>query len=552
MDVPAQWHKIDTMARKIRIEKLKVSQGRGVLPDPFYYLKNFQTVVASLDRRYAELLSPEERQFIDRFGALPQASSALLVRMVMRQGAFFRRGRLNYPEIGETSAAVAPLFQLGWVDERPDLDVDQLQQLLTKAEFIDSFSVSRQYRTLKTSDLVAVLRAQYPGSKAFHGWCNESNDCVYQLMITPLCERFRLMFFGNFHQDWTEFVLTDLGIFAYEKIPASLQSLAFRTRAHIDSFEQLYRCRQWLDAGVSLDEVVAGIPSPISNCDWLEDRRQKLLFQIARAYEQSGEPDSALAVLSECTHRGARLRTIRLLERAHEWEMARDLCLAARKTLENEAEVEQLCRLVPRLNRKLGVAVKLLRTPPKVPAFDIVVDRPSSDDAVEYCVRDYLAQQAQGNTAIHYVENGLVNSLFGLLCWKAIFAPIPGAFFHDYQYGPADLSSGHFYQRRHREFADCFAELDSDHYRTTIRHCFAAKAGIQSPFVAWRLLSNQLLDWALTCFPAAPLARLGVLEIDFYLIVTLGGGRRNIRRPGCAKIFAGNEYSTGDGKQSHT
>jgi hypothetical protein len=147
----------------------------------------------------------------------------------------------------------------------------------------------------------------------------------------------------------------------------------------------------------------------------------------------------------------------------------------------------------------------LLRTPPKVPAFDIVVDRPNSDDAVEYCVRDYLAQQAEGNTAIHYVENGLVNSLFGLLCWKAIFAPIPGAFFHDYQYGPADLSSGHFYQRRHREFAECFAELDSDQYRTTIRHCFAAKAGIQSPFVAWRLLSNQLLDWALTCFPAAHL-----------------------------------------------
>jgi len=119
-------------------------------------------------------------------------------------------------------------------------------------------------------------------------------------------------------------------------------------------------------------------------------------------------------------------------------------------------------------------------------------------------VRDLLALQADGD-AIYYVENALVNSLFGLLCWKAIFAPIPGAFFHDFQYGPADLSSGHFYRRRQREFAACLAELGSDQYKATIRQHFAAKAGIQSPFVAWGILSPQLLERALWCFPAAHL-----------------------------------------------
>jgi hypothetical protein len=492
------------MARKIRTGTLMKRRVRGLLADPFYYLANFETVVASLTLRYADLWSAEEQHFLATFDGLPKASRALLVRMVMRQGALFRASRLDYPEIGETSAAVAPLIQVGWVDDTANLDLDQLQRLLTKAELLLYFP-SRQYRNLRKPDLVPKLREEWPVPRPFHAWCEESDDRVYQLRVAPLCERLRLMFFGNFHQDWTEFVLKDLGIFVYEKIPSSLQSRPFGTRVHIDAFEQLYLCLRWLDAGMPLDQVMAAIPPPMDDCDWLEQRRQKLLFQVARTAERMGNATLALAVYSTCTHRGARLRWIRLLERAHEWEIARDLCLAARQNPENEAEAEQLSRLLPRLNRKLGVAVKLPRSPRKVPAFDVVVDRPNDDDAVEYCVLDHLARQTQGNSSLHYVENGLVNSLFGLLCWDAIFAPIPGAFFHDFQYGPADLSSGYFHERRRREFADCLAELESDRYKSTIRRVFAEKAGIQSPFVAWKLMSKPLLESALTCIPVAHL-----------------------------------------------
>jgi hypothetical protein len=493
------------MARKNPFEQPKVSRDRGKLPDPFYYLNNFQTVLTSIDRRYAELLSSEERQFIAHFSALPRASGALLVRMVMRQGSLFRRSRLKYAEIGETAAAVVPLLQAGWVDDSPALEVNQLQRLLTKAELLRYFPASRPYRTLNKSGLVAVLRAQYPGSKPFLSWCQDSDDGVYHLHVAALCERFRLIFFGNFHQDWTEFVLTDLGIFAYETIPASLQSLAFRTRAHVDSFEQIYRCRRWLDAGLPLDEIVTGVPARIADCDWLEERRQKLLLQIARAYERSDDRGAALTVLSACTHRGARLRTIRLRERAHDWDIAKELCLKAQRNPENESERQQVNRLLPRLNRKLGVPDI---NPPErigIPSFDMAIDKPGNDCAVEYLVRDSLAQQCREDTHIHYVENALVMSLFGLLCWKAIFAPIPGAFFHDFQYGPADLSSGQFHERRHNEFVECFSQLESDRYKSTIRQCFAAKAGIQSPFVAWGMLSTPLLDRALWCFPAAHL-----------------------------------------------
>ncbi len=490
------------MPEDFNIQELKFPLRRGSLPDPFYYLNNFQMVMSSLGERYSELLSSEERQFMTHFGALSQASRALLVRMVMRQGVFFRASRLNYPEIGETSAAVVPLVEKGWVDEMPIMDVVQLQQLLTKAELLDCFALSREYRKLKKPELGAMLRARYPESRPFHAWCKESHDSVYHLIVSPLCERFRLMFFGNFHQDWTDFILADLGVFSYEKVPASLQSPAFRTRAHIDAFARLYLCRQWLGGKSELDEIMAGIPPPLADCEWLEDHRQKLLFQIARSFERLGNTTSALAVYSTCTHRGARVRRIRLHERAREWEAARDLCLTARQNPESEAERGQLRRLLPRLNRKLGAAYTETFDAPIVPTFEMVVDVPQCDHAVEHTVRDRLAEQAEAHCTVHYVENGLVNSLFGLLCWKAIFAPIPGAFFHDFQYGPADLASRRFYARRLGHFAECFVQLESEQYKATIRQHYVEKSGIQCPFITWGLLGERLLDCALTCFPA--------------------------------------------------
>jgi hypothetical protein len=491
------------MARQFRSERGKEPRPRVVFPDPFYYLNNFETVLDSLKRRYADLWSAEEREFLATFDGCPKASRALLVRMVMREGVLFRASRLHYPEIGETAAAIAPLIAAGWVDSDPQLVVGDLDRLITKEELLQHFPGLRPHRNLTKLDLVAMLRGQCPEAKSFQAWCTGSSDRVYRLLVAPLCERLRLMFFGNFHQDWTEFVLRDLGVFVYEKVP--LHSHPFVTRAQVDAFEQLHRCGQWLDSGAALDQVMAAIPAKIMDSDWLERLRQELIFQVGQAAERAGDARFALAVYATCTYRRAHLRRIRLLARAEEREMARDLCLAALRTSESEAETDQLRRLLPRLNRKLGMTVKSSRKAPSIPTFDMMVAPPTGDVPVEYCALEQLEQTTAGHSSVHYVENGLVRSLFGLLCWRAIFAAIPGAFFHEFQSGPSDLSSGCFYERRRQEFADCFAELESGQYKATIRRLLAEKAGIQSPFVAWRLLSKSLLESALTCFPAAHL-----------------------------------------------
>lgn len=119
--------------------------------------------------------------------------------------------------------------------------------------------------------------------------------------------------------------------------------------------------------------------------------------------------------------------------------------------------------------------------------------------SVEYCVQAHLSEP---DGPVHYVENGLINSLFGLLCWDVIFAPLPGSFFHPFQRGPADLHSEDFHLRRAPLFAACFEQLQDERYKTTIRQRYAEKWGIQSPFVFWHLLSEELLEQALACLPA--------------------------------------------------
>jgi hypothetical protein len=154
------------------------------------------------------------------------------------------------------------------------------------------------------------------------------------------------------------------------------------------------------------------------------------------------------------------------------------------------------------LQRKRGEPIR--RTPAARPVerSTLVLPKPELPQSVEYVARDHLSTDV---APVHYVENALINSLFGLLCWEPVFAALPGAFFHPFQRGPADLHAPDFHARRAEQFAACLAQLDSGVYRETIQRHWHGKAGLQSPFVFWGLLTPELVALALDCLPAAHL-----------------------------------------------
>jgi hypothetical protein len=477
--------------------------------EPFYYLKNFELVLTTIESRYADLLLEDELRFITRFPLLPLESRALLVRMVMRQGNLFRHTKLNYAEIGETRPAAAALIAAGWVSDRPLMTIRHLHGLLTKDELIRCLKLPRRYAAWRKAEFAVMLEAQFKEPRCFEEWCSveypggyrAEGECVYALLIAPVCERFRLMFFGNDRQSWTEFVTADLGIFRYEKVEGSVQSRPFQSRLQIEVFQRIQECRELLAQGMPLDELVPIVPQTVEDSEWLEERRQKLLFLIAREYERAGEGAKALAMYVDCGYRGARSRAIRLRAKAQDWEGARALCLLAKENPESEAEMQHVRRVLPRIYRKLKTECQAEKPSPGIPGFEVVFDGTRAG-AVEYQVVEHLGRELTDCSTVRYVENGLILSLFGLLCWPAIFAPVPGAFFHDFHRGPIDLESGHFYRRRKKEFDECLPHLESNGYRKVIWRVFKDKWGIQSPFVRWHHLDKTLLRWALECFPA--------------------------------------------------
>lgn len=468
------------------------------LDNPFYYLENFRQVLSWITQRYDDLLDESERRFIETFTQLPTTAQGLLVRMVMRKGTLFRASKLSYEEIGDPIQVVGPLLELGWVDDRPALGLGELFQLLRKDELSQCFKAHGVKNSERKEQWLERLTPLHAAPQTLEQWHGSLPDTVFCLTIMPLCDRLRLLYFGNLYQEWSEFVLADLGIYRYEKVEFSADSRAINAREDIDVCLQLHACREALESSLALHELAEQAIAVHCRSPWLQMRRAKLLFRIGQQAERVQDWPLALSVYRQSDYPGARSRQIRVLERKEEYAQAMALLQQARLAPENDAEVQHLSRVLPRLQRKLGLAAERRRTARKVERLDVQVT-PLAGCSVEYLIREHL--QLQGGE-VHYVENTLINSLFGLLCWSAIFSPLPGAFFHPFHSAPSDLYSPDFYLRRAQQFDACLAELESDAYRVTIQQNFLSKYGLQSPFVFWGALTPDLLNQALDCLPA--------------------------------------------------
>ena len=484
-------------------------------PRPYYYLENFTVALDWLRGRYRDLLDEEERHFIEEFARLPIESAALVVRMIMRQGDLFRTSKLRYSEIGCPRRAAAPLIELRWLDPCPCVSFPDLSRLLRKAELWRALGLRGTARLVRKAELISLAGARAEEIRPLHEWWPEAPDEIFHVRIAALCERLRLMFFGNFHQSWSEFVLADLGIFRYESISLDAAARAFQTRQQIERFYAIFRCRELLRAAVPPEQVLAALPAEIATASaatgasdaWIETKRAKLLFSIGQLCERAHELPQALELYRRCSHPEARIRASRVLEKLERLDEAMSLLAGVQRAPANELEAQLSTRILRRLNRRLGRSQPRASTPGRAPnrgwdSLELVLPRPEPPQPVELVVRDHLNAP---HAPVLYVENTLLNALFGLLCWDAIFAPLPGAFFHAFHAAPADLHESDFHARRTAQFDACLAQLESGAYRDTILDTFERKAGIQTPFVAWDWLTREDIELALDCIPAAHL-----------------------------------------------
>jgi len=468
----------------------------------YYYLHNFQRALSWIGERYGDLLDGAEQRFLVQFDQLPLYSRALMVRLLMRRGPWFRAGKLVYDEIPDPVSAAQPLLALGWLDALHPMALEELVALHTKAELLELFGAP-VHAGLRKAEMQQALLHLHPVPQSFVQWKPLAAEPAWRVMVGELCERLRLMFFGNLHQTWSEFVLADLGIFKYEAVAFDTASRAFQAREDVDAYLALHACRQKLDEGEEIDGLLQSAARCTSRNPWIEQRRAKLLLRIGQACERLQDWPRAEQAYALSRYPGARHRRMRVYERMERYADALALALAAQAAPESDEEDQRVARMLPRLERRLGQGSRTAgRVGSSIAEARMDVELPSTQVSVERALRDHWHTD---ESPVFYVENALINSLFGLLCWPAVFMALPGAFFHPFQSGPADLAAPDFALRRAAAFDACLARLEDGSYRDLILQCFSSKEGVQSPFVFWGTLTEPLLRLALECIPAAHL-----------------------------------------------
>ena len=212
-----------------------------------------------------------------------------------------------------------------------------------------------------------------------------------------------------------------------------------------------------------------------SNNRWLDARRSRLLPTLGQTAERSGEAEQALLLYAESNNSEARIRRLRVLERLGRYQEGAEVAQAAL------GQARERNPSAWALVAALGAQVEPARPPGS--------ESSRGPDPRAGASRPSIGRARRCRALIHRQYSGVLcgklpnHRAFGLLLWPAIFKPLPGAFFHPFHSGPADLYREDFVRQRQAEIDACLAQLDDGRYRETMRATWHAKQGITSPFV---------------------------------------------------------------------
>lgn len=403
-----------------------------------YYADNFRTVLDTVVARYDDLLTAAERALAESWYGGSLGAQRLYVRLISRKGPCFRRDRLEYAEIPALDDALAELAEGGLLDDGAEAPPAESLGVLLRPE-LDALAreLGEVPGSRSKDELIGSLVAGYEVEDLRAGVARRCR--VVRPLGHEVLRVFRLLFFGNLSQDWTEFVLRDLGVMRWEPYPLRRELRLFEERRAVD--DQLASRELRSTVGLLLSqgqlEPALELATGLSEKAWhagAERFRDQVVARIARALERADRLPEALDWYARSERPPARERRIRVLEKLGRWEEALALAGQLADDPRDESEAVFAPRMFHRLRRALGEELGPWRRPRRLTRDLELVRR--AHITVEQQVLEHLAEQGRGG---FFAENWLWKSLFGLAFWDILFAPLPGAFQHPFQLGPLDL-----------------------------------------------------------------------------------------------------------------
>ncbi|MFV8818749.1 VRR-NUC domain-containing protein [Haliea sp. E17] len=511
---------------------------------PLYYRDNFARLLDTVDAQYGDLLDAQETAFLQRWRDASLPAQCLYVRLVSRVGPWFREAALHYPEIGACGPPLDELLAAELAVEASQLESDEFARLATREELIRGFALA----PARKAELLAALDARGETPESLCATLAALDGArIVAPAATDTVALLQLLFFGNRRQSLTDFVLSDLGVARYYPYQLDRSRRLFPSRDAVEEYLQFARLEDiWREVADDASQqggrftlppagrVRPGTAEPEPAMDgafWRsrrgeseptdrgqalrhlaqltletpaqhianQARRDRLCNRLARELERQDELELALALYRQSETHPARERSARVMERSGDLQGALRLAETAIGDPWCEEERDAMGRIGTRLRRLLG----LPREPQARDRFSqLELALPASNSRVELATAAHLSADW---AAVHYVENALMNTLFGLAFWQEIFAPLPGAFNNAFQGAPTDMYQRSFYQSRKDAIEARFEALaTSDLQRELTRACRAYQA-YQCRWTDWRQVDEALIAAATAVIPAAHL-----------------------------------------------
>ena len=385
------------------------------------------------------------------YARLTENSQQLFVRLVLRTHAYLRLSKINYAEL-EIPQALKELGKCGFINTDEDR-VEHCLHLFTHTEL--SHALGQPFTNNTEIDLAAWktpdLFGESPIAKLM------ANETIIAVNFKELVTTFRLLFFGNLHQDFSSFVLRDLGYQRYEKYTIDSMSLLFKSREQLEAHLQYYNCAERFDDAClvgrdALRELSHSLPAKIPIDKTLCRRVDRLNNRIARQLEREQELNSAAHIYANTIHPPARERLARIKEKHGNTDESLELCRQILTAPRDSDELDFASAFGQRLAKKFNAEfpTTVAYKPPET-----TQTLQKSNLPVEFAVALHLAKSGK----CYYLENNLLSGIFGLAFWDIIFASVNGAFFHPFQSHPADFYEPEFSLARKSLINDRLAEI---------------------------------------------------------------------------------------------
>lgn len=474
---------------------------------PTYYLNNFTKLIKFVEENYGDLLTKKEIGIIESFKAIPKNARLLFVRLISRKGPFFLIEKLNYEEIALTKA-INTLLKDKFIKKYDSIQLIEKDYYLE--DYLTVFSRKELESILSGAGHSGLSKLKKPDLIECFYDDDELRDkliSTFPLLTLEHTKEFQLffyLFFGNFHQTLSDFILEDVGALKYERYRIDKETRLFDSRKSITQSKKFHEAREACYICMELgefDEALEFWKTMGKNKGKrysLNRKYRDYSDQLGRHFERLGDYDQALDCYSKSKSSFAKERSIRVFVELNELEKASRYLKKMAATPQNFDELDFVRKFGKKLTKLTGKDYPL-DTSWSFPEEKWKIKKLTQTNVEEMVVRELKKKR---HKALHS-ENWFWNSLLGLAFWDIIFKPLPGVFHHPFQRGPVDLFHPEdFYESRKELIEKRLKSIKSGRYCKQILNTAQKKYKTANYLVSWNYLDLSFLERVLETFPA--------------------------------------------------